>query len=367
MSTATDPTLDLVPEIVRRKAAEMDAFIKGETAKMTEGVPAGETEPAKAPEPVKTPPEPPPAQPQALETTPPVPPAEPSAPPKPAPTTFAEVVTEEMTKDQRYKIMEGIQKATGRDLSRAQRENQALRDELEALKRQISAPPAAPISQPAQVAAPAADPEAETRLAEALGAANLKDLVAHLRAQGFAVTDDLKKVQDQVGTVSRTISMTAQEQFTKDMNDLTNGKWDAINKDPKFIDWMNEEDGYSGLSRREAAQNHANRMDAHKLARYFVDFAGSQAATAPTATTSTSKLDKKSLASPPATPVADTKLDDQPKMVKVSEFKQFAENVRAGKYQDLRDPEKHKQLQAKMYAEQERLDTAQRLGHVTQG
>lgn len=362
--------MDLVPPAVRRKIEEMSKFTAPDPNDAGNPAPDAGTPPPAEPAPAPVPPVEPPKPPEEPAAPASAAPAVTSTPPAEPPKTLAELATPEMTTEQRYKIMEGLQKAIGRDLSRAQREASALREEVAALKAQLAA---APTAAPAPGAPPSHaqqdKSQLETRLKESLGAANVADMVEYLRQQGFAVTQDLKSIESRVGTVVDSVHMSATERFNTEMDQLTNGKWRQINVEPGFRDFLAEEDGYTGRSKHEGAMHFLQTHDAPRLARYFADYMAKTASGAPAAAPAAPagpKLDLKKLASPAATPAGNNPLADERPMVRASEFKKFDADVRAGKYYS-NDPAEHAKLQKAMAAEQARLDEAHRSNRVVAG
>lgn len=346
-TVATEPNWDLIPASVRQQIQKEVLAPTAEAAEPVEEVPTA-GEPQETAEP---------AQVQAVEP-------EPVATEPAKPQTFKDVATADMTKEERYRMLEGMQRGIGRDLSKATRELQALQEENLALKRQLAAPAAAPIVPAASQGDAAADDF--TGFKESIGEANVKDMVRFLRSQGFVVNQDLSKIQEQVGAVANSFVVSAQDQFIKDLNSLTENKWTELNEDPGFVAYMAEEDGRSGRTRSQNAQEKFDSMNATALAGYFVDYMsmGPEKQTASRAPSA--KLDKKKFAAPNATASAAPQLDEGPAKVKISEFQKFADDVRNGKYESG-DPAVYKTLQEKMFAEKARLDNAQRLGHIIPG
>ena len=340
---------DLIPPAVRRRIEEMSKF----TTPDPNAEPKDEVTPAtpETPEPVPA------------TVTPEPEPKKESATPPAEPTTLAEVATEEMTKEQRYKIMEGMQKSIGRELRQARAEAQALRDEVQALKTQTTARPAA--------TTPPADPDLVgsglEELKEAFGEKNLMEMVKFLRMQGFAVTQDLQQVQQQVGQVSQSMASSVTERFESEMDGYTNGRWRTTNVDPRFVKYSNEIEGRTGIPRLEFMKRYLAEQNAPMLAQFFVDFdAAVGDAVAPGAQPKVPALDKRKFAAPKATSTAAAPLSEDKPMVKFSEFGKLEADVRAGKYTSD-DPEKQKTLQEKLVAEQARLNEAQRSGRMVQG
>lgn len=355
---------DLIPPAVRAKVEEMSKFTSPDPNAPKED----EEKPPAAGEPET--PEPAPVQSAPSE---PEPKKEPDTTPAPAAQpldlsklTFADLASEEMTKEQRYKIMEGMQRAIGRDLSRAQREANALRGEVEALKQQLNARTVAP-TPAAPTPGTAAPSDGHESLKEAFGEKNLMDMVQFLRSQGFAVTQDVQQISQRVGQVGSVVEATAYSRFEDTMSSLTDGQWLTVNEDPRFIAWTEEPEGRTGIPRIEFMKRALAERNATALAPYFTDFiaefggAPAEAAPAPRPT-----IDKKKLAAPKATPAATRIVDAEKPMVKVSEFTKLEADVRAGKYTSD-DPVKQVELTKQLAAERARLDEAQRSNRVVAG
>ena len=311
-----------VPDIVRRQADEaMRIFNAASQAAADAGHPLDGEPPKKAdeaPENTEAATEP--------TETPAAPVKEDDAPVAPA--SLSAVATEEMTKEQRYKVMEGIQKAAGRDLSRANAEARALREEVAALQSRISALSAAP---PAPQVAPQADPAAANvlreQVAEAFGSENVDKFFQLMRQEGFVAKQDLDAIRGEVGNVARNVVQSAQDKFQGTMDDLAPG-WMQINQEPKFIEYMNEEEGRTGMSRLEFAKLHLDRQDAHRLAQYFMDYGEAVGVPLP------AKLNKKKFAAPPSTP-ASGKVPAEKEagaMLKTSDMARFAREVIISRY-----------------------------------
>lgn len=318
-----------VPDIVRRQAEEaMKQFnaAHGSPEKQEKPEEPAATEASSEP----------PAE-KAEEASEKAPEKAPEAPPapekKPVPTTFKEVATEEMTKEQRYKIMEGMQKAAGRDLSRAQAETRALREELKALNEKVSAMSAVqPTSAPTPSAAPSSD--LREQVAEAFGSENVERFFQLMRQEGFVAKPDLDAVRGEVGSVARNVAQTAYDRFQNTLDDLAPG-WQKINEDPKFIEYMNEEEGRTGMTRLDFAKRHMDRLDALRLSQYFVDFNEVN----PPVLTTPQKLDKKKFASPPSTPATGKEPEEKgdSQFIKASEMARFAREVIISKYKGNTD------------------------------
>jgi hypothetical protein len=339
---ATEVDLNQVPPIVRQQQEAAAKLIAEKPPEETKPEPTAEeiaaTEAAKTPE----------GEGKELEL--------PAGEKAKEPATFSEGATDEMSKEQRYKVLEGMHR-------RAEREAGTLRSELAALREHVQSLETKLATAPPLVATPIAAPdgEAKGRLLESFGAQNTADLVAMLRAEGFVVTKDLEPVREGVERVTKTIATTAQSEFYTTLQGLV-PDYEAKNADPKFGEFLDSEEGHTGQTRREIAKRHIANGDPHRLAAIFIAF--DQAPAAPVKP----GLDKKKFAAPPATAAAAAviKEDEGPVKVKTSEFTRFAADVRAGKFTGA-TPEDHVVKQKAMNVERERLETARREGRVVEG
>ena len=340
-TAAAEINLENVPAIVRKQAEDAQKLFEVAKAAAAENglhLP-GET-------PVEKPP-------AALKEEPPK--EEPPKEEPKAPTTFKEVATEEMTKEQRYKVLEGMQQASDRKARTARTEVEALQARIAELEGKLAAAPEP--KAPAKTV-PTADPEARTRLASVIGAESIPDMIAVLREHGFVISQDLNPVKDEVDRVSATVTRTAQDKFTTTLADLV-PDFEEKNKDPGFIAFMNEPEGRTGIPRKQFAAQHVKNRDAVSLAGYFLDYDATVEAP-PTAKPAAPKLDKKKLASPPATPTG-ARIPDEPREVEPvneSEVVRFRKDLITGKYAG-RD--------AEVLTVNKRIDAAQRAGKIIIG
>lgn len=367
-AVATEVNLENVPSIVRKQAEEaLKMFTTAKDAAAAAGQPLGGGEPAASPaEPVVEPegavvpdtkPVEEPAAPAAAVVEPPAPVVAAPAPPK----RFKDVATEDMTKEQRYKVLQGMHQAEAREARAARAEKDALSQEVQALREQVASlnqrqPAAVAPVEPAR-----ATQMTDEQLVEALG----QDTIARLDARferrlnelGYVRVADLKTVKDEVGQVATTVRQTVKDRFTQRMEELAPG-WLETNVDPKFKEFMNAEDGYSGMTRAEAATRHLGNLDAERLARYFADFTASQTPDSPPV--SKPKADKKKMTSPPVTSAAATPsaTPGEVQPIKESELARFSKDVITGKYAG-RD--------ADLQAMQARIHAAQRAGKIVPG
>lgn len=94
----------------------------------------------------------------------------------------------------------------------------------------------------------------------------LRNTVASLQTTLAAVAD----------TTGRTAAMTFNEQLDKALPN-----WRQINKDEKFLAWVNLQDPYSGVIRKDMMRQAHQQGDAQRVLRFFNGFLTDEAASAP--------------------------------------------------------------------------------------
>lgn len=94
----------------------------------------------------------------------------------------------------------------------------------------------------------------------------MKALVAFQKKVG-----DKSEVEQRISTVEKRQAASAEEKFVNDLNRLV-PDWIAINKDSRFVDWLNQEDNLSGYSRYQLAMSHQNNLNASRVAAFYNEF-----------------------------------------------------------------------------------------------
>lgn len=278
------------------------------------------------------------------------------------------LVTPEMSKEQRYKVIAGMQRA----------ESKRFRETTAALERQIeelrAAPkPAAPVATagtPAPVVS--ADSEAELKALEADLSSGAGDyhtkLERWMQLKGYvrkADLDPLKQevqaVRGEVGGVAKTVQATTQDVFLRELGDMA-PDYEVKNKMPGFKEFLDTRPPGSLYTYKESAMRANSEGNAAALAEIFNLYSPDSAPAVPTPVASSKKPNPK-LASPPRTTGAPPapKPAAQPEMLKESDYIKLATDAQNGKYSSD-DPVKDGELKAKLASEKLRFVTARAEG-----
>lgn len=229
-------------------------------------------QPAEAPAPQ---PQDPPADPAPAEPTDPKP-ADPEpkpVEPKPAP---AEPEVPEETWQQKYKTLKGMYDA---EVPRLHAELRDLKATVESLRKATETKPAEPTRPAApeklvtdeDVAAFGQDLiEVQRKVAREVAAEFRKD-IDDLRAENATLREQLTKTGTQV------VEATFEQRLHRLVPDF-----DAVNTDPKWIEWLNEVDPLLRGPRKMVAQEAFNRGDAEAVADYVKLFRQATAPVEPT-------------------------------------------------------------------------------------
>lgn len=176
---------------------------------------------------------------------------------------------------QRYRTLQGMHQAQSAELS----ELRGKMSTMEALVARMMSPTAA---------APAADARATSHVTEAERAEFGDDLLSFV--QRAARDEWLPRVSllettiarlqaslQQVGTTvqqtSAAVAETASDKFYSYLDKHVGAEWKVINKDPKFLDWLQEPDKFSGVKRNDLFLNAANQLDAPRISEFFKAYA----------------------------------------------------------------------------------------------
>jgi len=99
----------------------------------------------------------------------------------------------------------------------------------------------------------------------------LVNSIVGLTRQNKELTDRLAKTEGQAGAIVQNQAKTDRQRFW-DAVDERVPDWDAINKDPGFIGWLNEVDPFSGLPRQKLLEDATARMDVNRHVLFFDQF-----------------------------------------------------------------------------------------------
>lgn len=284
--------MSALPASVKKQIAKADK-LAAEYARAAAGEPPAEEAPPAAAAPAQTPEPAPSAAPPAAEAPPAAPEAQspPSTPPPPTP-----IQREEVSWEQRYKVLQGkynaeVPRLTGqiRDLTtmvKTLQDSQATMQGLLASlgQRQGSAPADDGTSRsPAGNRRLVKDEEITTF------GADLHDFVA--RTARDAVAQDLEAkvapVVKRVDAVANTATQAAQKAAQADealvVETLTRmvPNWKQLNEDDSFNDWLDGEDPYNGALRRDMLNQAFKRHDAPRVVAFFTGYLKEHATIAP--------------------------------------------------------------------------------------
>lgn len=224
-----------------------------------------------------------------------------------------------------------------------------LSDELNALKNRTVTPPSeTPPGTPPPDGGATMEERIE-RLKQEYGPEFLEDIEYFLRPK---IMKELEGVKQTVENVAAVTSQAQDTQFLTRLSTIV-PEWPVLVKDPAFVEFMNAEEGNSGVPRLENARKFQGQRNAEKLAKYYVDFKSTRkpSVTPAPGTPTPGKPTKEALVAPATTPTGQvpTGREEIP-IMRASELDKFARDVNAGLYRG-RDKE-YAAMDAKITAAQ---------------
>jgi hypothetical protein len=105
---------------------------------------------------------------------------------------------------------------------------------------------------------------------EEMGGQEFVDFVGQISAAGAA--SQIAELKQELGNIRETQTETEESIFYSRLTELS-PNWRAINKDPRFDEWLNDGEGLSGIARKNFLTNAYDNRDAETSARYFNQFA----------------------------------------------------------------------------------------------
>lgn len=230
--------------------------------------PAPNPEPAPA-EPTPEP-EPTPAEPTPVEN-------------KPEPT---EPVVPEETWQQKYKTLKGMYDA---EVPRLHADLRELKSQVESLRKAAEAKPAEPVK-PATPEKLVTDADVEAFGSDLIEVQRkvAREVAAEFRGEIDAMKAENEKLREQLKATGNQVS---EATFEQRLHRLV-PDFEAVNVDPKWIDWLNEVDPLIRGPRLTVAQEAFNRGDAEGIAHYVGLFKASQAPAAAAAEQETRKAEE---------------------------------------------------------------------------
>lgn len=282
------------------------------------------------PAPPETPPAPPAPPAEPLPTPPaPAPAPSPTEPPAPAPADALDQVRKYM--DQRLSSVQGMLdsriKGVAREAQTMAEQNQALRQQLDALMQKLSSPAAS---------APAVAPDPKD--VESFGA-ELVEMVtrqagasvnALLQAELGKVLARIDTLEKAVSGVNQTVAVTNEQSFYTALGSRK-PNWKAINEDQRFLEWLGQVDPVYRQPRQAALDRAAAAYDVEGVVAVFQAF--EQSITPPAAAPAARRqTELNSQVAPPATGSAPPPTPAQPQFIRAQDVHRFYDEVRRGKY-----------------------------------
>ena len=139
----------------------------------------------------------------------------------------------------------------------------------------------------------------------------------------------LKEIDGRVGQVEATTTETAGNIFYKYLDDNVKN-WRAINNDPGFLNWLSQQDRYTGAQKSQLLQGAYNRFDGITVANFFSDYVKEKSPATPPAAPPAPDITK-FVATPPGTTTPPAAPPPEETMSR-GDVKKFYDDVAAGKF-----------------------------------
>lgn len=158
-----------------------------------------------------------------------------------------------------------------------------------------------------------------------------------------AVDATVKPLEDRLNATARTVQETAEERFERTLTEQVKGDWRALDKDQRFIDWLNVPDRYTGVTRLELLRRAYASGSAATVANFFNDYLSE---TGQTTASDSPPRSKERLVTPSHSGKAKAPASTEVEAVTRKELVQFTNDLTSGKYRG-REEERQK-MQAKI-------------------
>jgi hypothetical protein len=99
------------------------------------------------------------------------------------------------------------------------------------------------------------------------------DSVNELIKENEALKGENAKLKGSVDAVGHSVAKTAQDRYYDTLEEAVPDIW-TINKDPKWLEWLGQEDPLTGKTRQELLEEAQGNLDANRVARFFKTFSG---------------------------------------------------------------------------------------------
>lgn len=278
-----------------------------------------------------------PPDPNAPSITPPDPNAPPDTPPDPnaPPVTPPATPPEPEYSKEAYLTLQGKYNA---EVPRLYSEIAGLKIKMAEMVQQKIVP-AAPAAPPVPEEEPASIKYMRKELPEFEGAVTfLANKIAEEK-----LTAKLKDIDGRVEHVEATTVETAGNIFYKYLDDNVKN-WRAINNDPGFLNWLNEPDRYSGMTKGQLLQGSYNKFDGISVANFFNDYITAKNPTSAPAAPPAPDVNKFTH-TPPGSTTPPTAPPPEETMSR-GDVKKFYDDVASGKYRFK--PEDMKKMEEKI-------------------
>lgn len=138
-------------------------------------------------------------------------------------------------------------------------------------------------------------------------------------------------VRGEIDSVKKTVGKSREDRFVTELTTQV-PNWRDVFNDPRFSEYLDNVDDFSGKQLRDLAQEANDALDANRLARFYKAFLNS---VGETNTTETKKKDKREALLSPETSTK-TETGEEPKekadLIKASEIERFYRDVQKGAF-----------------------------------
>lgn len=81
----------------------------------------------------------------------------------------------------------------------------------------------------------------------------------------------LQQTREQVDSVAQRVYVSAEQEFYGELTKVV-ADWETINQDPKFLNWLAQEDSFSGVQRQALLEAASAKLDHVRVATFFDKF-----------------------------------------------------------------------------------------------
>lgn len=207
--------------------------------------------------------------------------------PNKADESLKEIKTDEEDFKQKYLVLQGMIKSdNARHATEIARLNQALEDATQTINNLNSTISSAQQSKKAddeegqvegEIIKKAPDTQSKLNVEDFDGyGQEMSELVKLANAQAVELRQlkaQMGTVEKQVGDVGQSIAVSAEDRFYNALEKAV-PDWHAINKDPKWLEWLGQVDSLTGRSRQQFLDEARDAFDVKRTANFFTAFKG---------------------------------------------------------------------------------------------